>query len=497
MLKRLRLEAGLSRDAVACVLATLLAAPGSGATAGFEQHACTYDKLPAFCGTLRVPEDRSNPAGRTIVLHFVRVPPVRTSGTPVALLDGGPGQSAISDMSEGLREDPLYGPLHATHEFLILDQRGTGLSHELQCRMYAKPSDVYAEIYPLETVRRCRERLAKTSDLNAYGTDAAADDLDGLRRALGYGKIIAIGGSYGTMAALVYLRRHEAAVQSELLISVAPTFFKIPLPQLQAAQRALDALIGSCARDAACHQHFPAFAAEFASLLARSSGGIPVDYRNGHTGERVRAKLMRPVFANGVRLLLYAPDTAVWLPLLVHDAAHGDTTPLAKVIALMSEAVNGGNPGGQAMGDNIGVDCQEGVAFITLQEAARESQGTFMAGTILDARRDTCAIWKVRPAEPSFIEPVRSSVPVLMMSGAADPATDPRYATRQLAYLPDGRQILIPNGGHSNDDPCLTKLELRFVQSSSVTGLDASCAKGFKRPPFATQLSQIPSQVLQ
>ncbi|MGA8533905.1 MAG: alpha/beta fold hydrolase [Candidatus Tumulicola sp.] len=480
----------------AWLAATQLAAPAAGVTAGFEQHACLYDKLPAFCGTLRVPEDRSNPGGRTIVLHFVRVPAVRTNGAPVAILDGGPGQSAISDMSQGIREDPLYGPLHASHELLLLDQRGTGLSHELQCRMYAKPGDVFAEIYPLDAVRRCRERLAKTSDLNAYGTDAAADDLDALRQALGYGKVIAIGGSYGTIAALVYLRRHEAAVQSELLISVAPTFFKIPLPQLQAAQRALDALIRSCARDTACHEHFPAFATEFASLLQQSTGGISVNYRNGQTGERVRAKLMRPVFANGVRLLLYAPDTAAWLPLLVHDAARGDPVPLAKVIAFMSEVVNGGNPGGQAMGDNIGVDCQEGVAFITPQEATQESQDTFMAGTILDARRDTCSIWNVRAAESNFIEPVRSSVPVLMMSGAADPATDPRYATRQLAYLPNGRQILIPNGGHSNDNPCLTKIELRFVQTSSVTGLDASCAKGFKRPSFATSLSQIPSQLL-
>ncbi len=87
---------------------------------------------------------------------------------------------------------------------------------------------------------------------------------------------------------------------------------------------------------------------------------------------------------------------------------------------------------------------------------------------------------------------MRSSVPVLMLSGADDPATDPRYATRQLAYLSHGRQIIVPNGGHINDDPCLEGLEVRFVQTSSTAGLDAACVKRFFRPPFATSLNAVP-----
>lgn len=461
----------------------------------FEQHACSYDGLPAFCGTLRAPEDRTKSDGRTIVLHFVRVPPQdRNLGTaPIVWFDGGPGQSVITDFSDGgIQSDPLSAALHETHEILLLDQRGTGLSNELQCPMYQRVSDVFAEIFPLDSVRRCRARLAKTSDLSAYGTDAAAADLDAVRRNLGYHRVIAVGGSYGTTAALVYMRGYPDAVRSALLIGVAPTFFKIPLPQLQAAQRALDDLEHSCAHDPICNAHFPNFSVEFRRLLAQSTTGIPVNYRDKHTGESVHATLERPVFADTMRLMLYAPQSAVLIPLLIHEAARGNSTPLARAIATFALAFFGGTAGEQAMGTNFSVNCQEGVTFITPAEAARESANTFMAGSILDARRASCSIWNVQPADPSFIEPVRSSVPVLMISGADDPATDPRYATRQLAYLSHGRQIIVPNGGHINDDPCLERLEVRFVQTSSTAGLDVACVKRFTRPPFATSLSSIP-----
>ncbi len=391
-----------------CILSalgsSLIAWRASAAGTDFEQHACSYDKLPAFCGTLRVPEDRTKTGGRTIVLHFVRVPAHhRSSATAIVWFDGGPGESVISDFSDGgIQGYPLSAALHEAHEILFLDQRGTGLSNQLQCPMYPRVSDVFAEIFPVDSVRRCRARLAKTSDLSAYGTDAAADDLDAVRRHLGYRRVIAIGGSYGTTAALVYMRRYPNAVQSALLIGVAPTFFKIPLPQLQAGQRALDDLERSCAHDAVCHAHFPKFSVEFRQVLGESTTGISISYRDTQSGERVHATLMRPVFADTVRLLLYAPHTAVLLPLLIHEAARGNTTPLAKVIAAYAQLVFGGTADEQAMGDNFSVNCQEGVAFITSAEAARESANTFMAGSIFDAREASCSIWNVRTGRFKF-----------------------------------------------------------------------------------------------
>jgi pimeloyl-ACP methyl ester carboxylesterase len=55
------------------------------------------------------------------------------------------------------------------------------------------------------------------------------DDLDELRQALGYDKINVFGGSYGTRAALVYLRQHGDHVRTLTLEAVAPPQYRIPL----------------------------------------------------------------------------------------------------------------------------------------------------------------------------------------------------------------------------------------------------------------------------
>jgi pimeloyl-ACP methyl ester carboxylesterase len=468
----------------ATVCAMLLSpTPAPSAPGTLLEHPCSYAQLPALCGTFRVPEVRSLPKGRTITLHFVRIPAAHGSGAPIFPIAGGPGQSVIA-AGAGYVGDGRLSALHPAHDFVFLDQRGTGLSHPLLCNLYPHTRDIFAEIFPLGTVRACRDKLAKTSDLNAYGSDAAADDLDALRKLLGYRKVILIGGSYGTTEALVYLRRHGGTVQSEVLEGVSPPFDKFPLPFLQGAQRAFDDLAASCTLDALCHARFPRFRSEFSSLLKESTAGIPVDFDDAQTHEHVRVKLMRGVFADRMRQAMYSPDVASLLPLIVHEAARGNTTPLSKLVVFLSRAIIGS----LAVGENISVDCREAVLFLTDADIARESKGSFMANTIVDARRATCAIWNVRPVERSFLEPIRSAVPVLMMSGQDDPATPPQPGTRELAYLSNGRQILIPNGGHNNDDPCLTQIEIRFVLTSSGAGLNAACAQHFSRPPFVTRL---------
>ena len=54
-------------------------------------------QVDARCGELMVPEDRSNPGGRQIELHFAVIPAIKRNPEPdpLFLLAGGPGQSAI------------------------------------------------------------------------------------------------------------------------------------------------------------------------------------------------------------------------------------------------------------------------------------------------------------------------------------------------------------------------------------------------------------------
>ena len=96
------------------------------------------------------------------------------------------------------------------------------------------------------------------------------DDIDDVRRHLGYDTINLWGGSYGTRAALVYLKRHEGSVRSMVLDGVAPTDMQLPLYVARDGQRALDRLIDDCAGDPPCAAEFPSLRQSVTRLWAPS-----------------------------------------------------------------------------------------------------------------------------------------------------------------------------------------------------------------------------------
>ena len=68
---------------------------------------------------------------------------------------------------------------------------------------------------------QCRLDLSERADLSLYTTDAFVADLDDVRAALDYDTINLYGASYGTRAALTYLRRFPERVRSVVLDAVA------------------------------------------------------------------------------------------------------------------------------------------------------------------------------------------------------------------------------------------------------------------------------------
>jgi pimeloyl-ACP methyl ester carboxylesterase len=112
-------------------------------------------------------------------------------------------------------------------------------------------------MYPVKYVETCRRKLEQLADLTRYTTPIAMDDLDDVRAWLGYDKINLIGLSYGTRAALVYMRQHPEHVRRVVLLGVAPTYAKLPLYHARNGQRAMLLLLDECAADAACAKAYP------------------------------------------------------------------------------------------------------------------------------------------------------------------------------------------------------------------------------------------------
>ena len=84
------------------------------------------------------------------------------------------------------------------------------------------------------------DQLGERADLTMYSTPLAMDDLAELCSVLGYQTVNLFGGSYGTRAALIFMRRHPATVRSAILMGVAPLMFRNPLHHAWSAQQGLE-----------------------------------------------------------------------------------------------------------------------------------------------------------------------------------------------------------------------------------------------------------------
>jgi pimeloyl-ACP methyl ester carboxylesterase len=430
--------------------------------------ACTLPEVevPAQCGSLEVGEDREARAGRTIRLRVAVIPAEGpdSSADPVFIIVGGPGQSAVDNAASYAR---LLSEVRRTRALVFVDQRGTGGSSPLRCDLYSsEPAGVLGDFMPPAAVSRCLRELEDSADLRFYNSELAADDLDDVRRALGYSTINLEAASYGTRVALAYLRRHGGSVRSAVLRSVSPPWARQPLDFAKDAQAAFDSLLAACQGD--CVIAFPDVRTELDSVLTRL--------------ERLGTPLARGPFAEKVRFMLYSPGLSALLPLLIHRAFLGDFEPFTELATDIGKQIANLAHNGMY----LSVTCTEDVPQITPAEAADPSEGTFLGNYRVQQQVEACKLWPKGEVSRDFAAPFESSVPVLLISSTIDPVTPAYQADSVARGFSKGLHLKVPNVGHSPSTPCVMGIVTRFIQAASVEGLDTSCLAEHKRPPFAT-----------
>lgn len=450
----------------------------------------TKDK--AHCGTFEVFEDREHKAGRKIALKIIVYPATDTEKAPDPLfyIPGGPGSSATEDAPYVAQQ---MAKIREHRDLVFVDQRGTGGSNALNCNFF-NPGDLQSylgDYFPLSDVRKCREELEPKANLKLYTTEIAADDLEDVRLALGYQKINIIGGSYGTRAAQVFLKRHPGSVRAIILHGVSPTNQFMPRDFPQHTERALNGVIAECAVDKECHDAFPNLEAEKKSVLEKLlRGPVEVEVKRGASNETVRISLSRDLVAETIRYMLYQASPASRIPLFIHVAAQGNFVPLANAAIYYRQnlVATGSN------GMYLSVTCAEDLPLIKPGEGERNGTNTFLGDYRLRQQRAACALWPRGKIPADYPKPTVSDVPVLILTGQWDPVTPPIYGDTAAKHLPHSLHVIVPHGGHGfgglNGIDCVDNLITSFVEKGSTMGLDTSCVSSIKRQGFMLKFPQ-------
>lgn len=434
----------------------------------------------AWCAPFEVPENRADPHSRLIRLKLavLRSDAQRPAADMLVLLAGGPGQAATESwpgVSAALE------PLLAHRNVLLLDQRGTGGSHPLNC----KNSDAGDEDTRFDPARlraqvaQCLQEVERTADPRFYTTTAAVEDLEAARQALGVASFDLVGVSYGTRVAQQYAMHHPASVRSLLLDGVVPNTLVLGEDFAQNLDAALKAQFARCTAEPACHARFgDPYQTLYQLRDALRANPHQVSFRDPQSYRTVQRMLGEDSLASVVRMFAYSPLTAALLPLSIDAAAHGDVGPLLGQAKLLSgdlaDSMNGGM--------QSSVICSEDADLLTPRP---QDAHTILGTRMIDALQAVCSVWPhgTRPAD--FHQPLKSAIPTLLLSGQYDPVTPPRYGDEVLKNLSDARHLILAGQGHNVIEAgCAPKLVRHFIEHLDPKTLDAKCLDRLQPTPL-------------
>jgi pimeloyl-ACP methyl ester carboxylesterase len=424
--------------------ARTLAVPDGARAGELSMSGCDYrteaGTVRAECGTLVVPENRSDPATDLIALPVIRIPTdAQQPREPVFRLGGGPGSTNMTF--------PQASRLTADRDVVLVGYRGVDGSRRLDCPEVAGLRHTEGDLTGAESQEAarlgftaCARRLTGDGvDLTGYSAAQRVDDLEAARTALGYQRINLVSTSAGTRTAMVYSWRHPTALLRSAMIGVNPPGHMVWDATITDQQIARYGRL--CAADPGCSARTDDLAASMRGIttdlperwgpLAIHPGSVRAAsmfamHHNGRGSAPLNAPTVIDAYLSGPGALwamsvlgeLQLPDSIVW----------GEFASFAMIDAPEAQSFYqaGGDPGSVLRSDGTNFLWGGPAGFAT--------------------------VWPDSPDNAPYRTPQGSDVETLLVSGTLDFSTPAETAkTDLLPLLTKGRQVILPELGHSAD----------------------------------------------
>jgi pimeloyl-ACP methyl ester carboxylesterase len=447
------------------------------------------------CASLPVALDRSGATPGTVSLSVER----KLSGSAesrdaVLALAGGPGQ-AMLPLAPYIAEaisPALVGRSSIGRDLLLFDQRGTGSSGPLECPALSSQRELAGAHSYGEEIARCARQLGPAR--GDYTTRESVQDIEALRQAAGYEKLVLYGTSYGTKVALEYAARYPQRVESLVLDSTETP--EGPDPFHVATFKA----IGPTLREVCSQQACEGVSSNPLGELARLVEELNMRPLTGEAFDGRGRRIKHLITSADVFSLLLAgdlnPAIRPQLPAAVHAALNHDPAPLSRLLTLVNLHPASETSSGIDVTLFLDTSCEE--TPFPWQRSAPEATRAVEAEAALNALPSSdfypfdpesalfdqtippCVSWpNASPAPP----PVGAlpNVPTLILSGAQDLRTPTENARRVAALIPDAQLVQVPYTGHSVVGSDLTGCAKSALASFFAGSVVRGCARAVNR----------------
>lgn len=321
-----------------------------------ELEGQTYD-----CGIVLVPENHDNPEGRTLELAWMRTKASADSPEmdPVIYLSGGPGASAIHEISAMPTLFQSMQSVRQTRDIIYYDQRGTGRSQVLACGPFNAAIGVIGELYgssldleqleaqgqgadaQILTMSTCSAGYkASGVDIGQYNSVSSAHDIAMLAQALGYDAYNLYGTSYGTRLALNAMRSTPDRIRAVIVDGTVSPGIPGTAYTTAKVKEHYDTIFRECAADTFCNTTYPEAKLLFIDVLEDISANpvtfdpplVPNDFMRNRFGviQSIDAKFFDTFAA--LNNSASQGGMAGLVPMITSALAMGDTEKLRDIL---------------------------------------------------------------------------------------------------------------------------------------------------------------------
>jgi len=442
--------------------------------------------MKARCGTMQRPLDPTGVVAGEIELRVAVVAALNLTPEPDPFVPiaGGPGQGSVQFYAAYAS---AFETVRRNRDILLVDQRGTGESSRMDCPV---DDDLVEGQYSTElTIEYTRDCLAELpNDPRFFTTSVAVTDLEAVRVALDYPALNIYGVSYGSRVAQHFARRYPGSTRTLVLDGVVPPQIALGPEIATESQKAVDRVLARCSEDADCNERFPQIQETFLRVVTElKQSPVSIDVPHPSSGRFERILFGHSEMAVAIRLLAYNPGSIALMPLLINEAGKGNYVPLASqyqmTMIAMSDAM--------ALGMHNAVMCSEDAPRLSAEEIDYDSlSATYMGATQMKALEAICSVWPAGPTDTGIYTPLATDLPVLLLSGDADPITPPRYADMAAENLLRSQHLVGKHQGHGQIAVgCMPRLVAMFVDTADPDAVDSECVERSFVMPFFLDFS--------
>ncbi|MEL0036709.1 MAG: alpha/beta hydrolase, partial [Gammaproteobacteria bacterium] len=471
-----------------------------------------YEVGRVKCGFIMVPENREKPGSRMIRVLFAhivasgRLPsdddedsseePIEVREDPIAYLTGGPGVGIEPYVTRFLEHD-----LTKTRDMYILNQRGISNSGQF-CPFFSltnRESVTAVSLYENEAEEAERTKAcfasatARGIDLTGYNTVENARDVRALRLALGFDSWNVWGISYGSHLGQMLTQVDEEGIRALVLDAIVPNDLGDLMRIHRWVARNHDLVFAECDRQEAsiCEGLRERFIAAYNSMVDNPMTVPALDEEIYPAGVATPSAL---IIGFATFAMQYEQDEHPAIPSVMRAMSQYAEDRDEEIFQAFTVA--GGPFSGLSAGMAGAVRCNDGyvhsqaeVAEEDLQEDFGFKQGLFtIEGAQLQAQ--ACEDSGLAPRDRADYQPVKTSIPTLIINGDWDPITPPALAEHIAPGFENGRLIIVPYAGHGptrSMPECAGQVMNDFYDdpTQDITQLDATCfEEGVDAPEF-------------